>query len=379
MSATGRGQDLQQAARAYNEMGFHLLAQCRQSLPKPNYFLSPAGLAFALAMVENGAQGETSRQIMAALRAANMPLPQFNEANKALLARLANLDPKIKLEIANAIWISQTASIKPAFVTVNERDFGAKAAVADFQKPSTVKTINDWVSARTHGKIPFIVESPLDPMLRVLLLNAIYFKGDWQAPFDTNATHDLPFTLRGGQAIQHPRMSHSGKYGYFENDRFQAVELPYAGADISMFVFLPKGGLDDFLKDFTMEDFQKTLAQMPPRKGVVQLPRFKLENDYNLTSILPKMGMPLAFTPAADFGAISDEPLQISMVKQKTYIDVNEKGTEAAAVTVAGIRALAMRREEPPFQFVVDRPFFMAIRERQTGLILFLGAIYDPR
>ena len=371
---------MENAARAYNGVGFQLLAQCRQSLPKTNYFLSSAGLAFALSMVQNGAQGETLRQIMATLQVANIPLPQLNEANKALLDHLSKPDPKIKLEIANAIWIGQKASIKPDFISVNRRDYDAEVATGNFQDPATVKNINAWVSARTHEKIPAILDPPLDPMLRFILLDAIYFKGDWLAPFDTKLTRHLPFTLGNGQTTTHPRMSRDGRYGYDEQSGFQAVELPYAGGDISMFAFLPKGGLDEFLKTFTVAEFDASILRMRPRNGTVELPRFKLENDYDLTGVLPPMGMPLAFTSRADFGAISDKPLFISFVKQKTYVAVNEQGTEAAAVTaIAAPGAAPVLIEPPPFHFVVDRPFFMAIRERQTGLILFLGAISDPR
>jgi serine protease inhibitor len=372
-------QALEETARAYNELGFNLLAQCRQSLPKTNYFLSPAGLAFALSMLQNGAEGETLRQIMGTLQVGNMTLPQLNEANKALLDHLSKFDPKIKLEIANAIWVDQKATIKPDFVGVNQCDYNAEVASNDFHNAATVKKINDWVNARTHEKIPTILEPPLNPMLRLLLLDAIYFKGDWLAPFDTNLTRDLPFTLGKGQRIQHPRMSLTGRYGYCEDERFQMVELPYAGGSISMFVFLPKGGLDAFLKQFTEADFEAALSKLRASKGTVELPRFKLENEYDLTGVLPSMGMPLAFTRQANFNGISDEPLHIGFVKQKTFVAVNEQGTEAAAVTAIGVRAMAIMREPPPFHFVVDRPFFMAIREKETGLILFLGAISDPR
>jgi serpin B len=372
--------DLEDAARAYNGLGFQLLAQCRQSLPKTNYFLSPAGLAFALSMAQNGAQGETLRQIMATLQVGNIPSAQLNKANKALLDHLSKLDPKIKLEIANALWIDQKISIKPDFLSVNRRDYDADVANGNFRDPATVKKINDWVSASTHRKISTILEPPLDPMLRLIVLDAIYFKGEWLAPFATNLTRDLPFKLRNGQTVQHPRMSRTDQYSYYDGDRFQAVELPYSGRDISMFVFLPKVSLDEFLKSFTAGDFETSIQRMRSRKGTVELPRFKLDNDYDLTGVLPPMGMPLAFTRDADFSRISEEPLYISFVKQKTFVSVNEEGTVAAAVTAIGFRAMAVRMEpQPPFYFVVDRPFFMAIRERQTGLILFLGAVADPR
>jgi serpin B len=220
---------METAALACNGLGFQLLAQCRQSLPKTNYFLSPAGLAFALSMVQNGAQEETLRQIMATLKVGNIRLPQWNEANKALLGHLSKLDPAIKLEIANALWIDQTASIKPDFISVNRRDYDAEVVNGNFQDPATIRKINDWVSARTHGKIPTILEPPLDPRLRLILLDAVYFKGEWLATFDTNLTRDLPFTPGNGQTGQHPRMSRTGRYGYCEETNFQSVELPYAG------------------------------------------------------------------------------------------------------------------------------------------------------
>jgi len=379
LSCMARAGDMEDAARAYNGLGFQLLAQCRQSLPKANYFLSPAGLAFALGMLENGAQGETSRQILATLQAGNIPLPRLNEANKALLDHLTKLDPKIKLEIANALWIDQRAAINPEFIAVNKHNYNAEVANDNFRDSSTVKKINSWVSARTHDKIKTILDPPLDPMLRLILLDAIYFKGDWLATFDTNRTHDLPFTLSNGQTVQHPRMSRTGRYSYMEEDSFQALQLPYVGGDMSMFVFLPKGGLDGFLKTFTVAEFEAAIQKMSSREGTVELPRFKLENEYDLTHMLPPMGMALAFTPRADLSGISDEPLYVSFVKQKTFLAVNEQGTEAAAVTAIGIRAMAVRKQEPPFKFIIDHPFFMAIRERQSGLILFLGAISDPR
>lgn len=374
-----RAAGLENTARAYNKLGFNLLAQSRQSLPKTNYFLSPAGLAFALSMVQNGAQGKTLRQIMATLQIGNIPATQLNQDNKALLDHLLKLDPKIKLEIANSIWVEQGFAIKPDFIAINQGDYDAEVASGNFQDAATIKKINDWVSARTREKIPTILEPPLDPRLRLILLDAIYFKGDWQSPFDTNLTRDLPFTLADGQIVQHPRMSRTGRYGYYEENRFQAVELPYAGGEISMFVFLPRGGLNEFLKKFKEADFEASIRQMRSRKGTVELPRFKLDNEYDLTGILPLMGMPLAFTGRADFSGISEEPLHISSVKQKTYVDVNEAGTVAAAVTTFGFRSSVVMREPPPFYFVVNRPFFIAIRERQTGLVLFLGAIADPR
>jgi serpin B len=368
---------IEKVAGSYNAFGLKLLAQTRQSVPGRNVFLSPAGLAFALSMAANGAQGETLRQILATLQQ-EAGAPDLNEANQALLEHLSKLDSKIKLEIANSLWTARDVRIKPAFLAVSRQFYEAEVASVDFTNPATAQKINDWCSDHTHGKIPKMVEPPLDAN-RLIILDAIYFKGDWIVPFDKKLTRDLPFTLGNGQTVTHPRMSRTGDFQYYEDDAFQAVRLPYAGRAVSMYVFLPKKSLAGFLQNLTMENWEQWTAQFRSRKGTVELPRFKLENDYDLKGVLEALGMPAAFTRQANFHGISDEPLYIDWVKQKTYVDVNEEGTEAAAVSGIGMRALAVRQEEPPFRMVVDRPFFLAIRENQSGAMLFLGAIVDPR
>ncbi|HEX4122102.1 MAG TPA: serpin family protein [Verrucomicrobiae bacterium] len=366
-------------ARDYNHFGFELLAHARRQLDQTNYFLSPPGAAFALSMVANGAKGETLSQMTATLEVKDLSMMDLNTANKALLDLLTSQDPKLKLEIANGLWTDKSAVIEPEFAAANKSSYNAEVFSADFKDPSFVKTINDWVSAQTDGKIPQIVQAPLDPMLRLIVLDAIYFKGSWVEPFDAKQTRDLPFTLSGGEVVQHSRMVRTGHFRYLEDEKFQAVELPYAGRDISMFVILPKAGLDEFLRTFTAEDFAQWMRRMESRPGTIGLPRFKLENEYDLKPVLEAMGMTAAFSGEADFSGMASERLDISWVKQKTYVDVNEEGTEAAAVTGIGIRAMVVQREPPPFDMVVDKPFFLAITERKTGLILFLGAIFDPR
>lgn len=366
-------------ARAYNRFGFDLMAQAQKKAGGMNVFLSPAGVAFALSMVQNGAKGETLRQMAATLRVKDIATADLNTANKALSDLLSSQDPKLKLEIANGLWTDKNAVIEPEFAAVNKSSYNAEVFSADFRDPGFVKTINDWVSAQTDGNITQMVQAPLDPMLRLIVLDAIYFKGAWVDPFKRERTRDLPFTLAGGQVVQHPRMVRDGLFRYFEDDTFQSVELPYAGGDISMKVFLPKGSGDEFPRNFSAENFEQWSGRMETRRGTLELPRFKLQNEYDLKPALAAMGMPLAFMPQADFSGISSEQLHISWVKQKIYVDVNEEGTEAAAVTGISAVASIARREPPPFRMVVDRPFFLAICERKTGLILFLGAIFDPR
>ena len=353
---------------SYNSFGFKLLTQVHRSNPDKNIFLSPPGVGFALSMVANGAKGETLRQIKAVLRLDESA--DLNAANQALLEE--NLGPKIKLEIANGLWAD--TKLKPKFLATTRQAYHAEAASVDFKDPQTVKSINDWVSAQTQGKITEMVQAPLDPTLRLIVMNAIYFKGNWTVPFDPKQTHDLPFTLGNGQTVSQPRMSRTGDFEYFENDAFQEVRLPYADGEASLDITLPRKNLDDL--------FSPVTANGPPlhfRKGTVELPRFKLKNSYALNDALTALGMPLAFTRQADFSGIASESLYIGWVKQKTFVEVNEEGTEAAAATGVGMRAMAVHREPPPFRMVMDRPFLVSLIEKKTGLILFLGVIVDPR
>jgi serpin B len=368
---------VKKVAESCNAFGLKLLAQTRQSVPGKNVFLSPAGLAFVLSMAASGAREETLKEMKNTMQVEG--IADLNAANQALREHLQGLDPKIKLEIANSLWTAQDAKIHAAFLADSQKFYQATASSVDFKDSGTAKIINAWVSEHTHGKIPTMVKPPLGGN-RLILLDAIYFKGDWTVPFDQKLTRDLPFTLGDGQKVAHPRMSRTGNFLYYENDDFQAACLPYANRSVSMYVFLPKTGLDGFLQNLSMENWRQWLTRLNSKKGTVELPRFKLENEYNLKPILAALGMTAAFTSKADFRGISDEPLYIDWVKQKTYVDVNEQGTEAAAVSGMGMRAMAMRREEePPFHMVVDRPFFLAIRENQSGALLFLGSIQDPR
>jgi serine protease inhibitor len=214
------------------------------------------------------------------------------------------------------------------------------------------------------------------------LINAIYFKGNWQKEFSKSATQEQPFTLLNGTRKQHPLMSQSGKYRYYENPEFQAISLPYGSGRLSMFVFLPKPNVKqaDFYRNFTSENWQQWMKQFSSRSGQIVLPRFKLEYDITLNQALQALGMGVAFQDQANFANMTPKEVKIDEVKHKTFVEVNEEGTEAAAVTSVGIRATsAPPPEEAPFKMVVDRPFFCAIRDNQTGTILFMGSIVDPK
>ncbi len=376
----GTNAALDRVARADNALGFKLLAATRKAATGGNVFQSPLGLALALGMAGNGARGQTLDQIAATLQMPGDAPSAWNGGNQMLLGRLSGLDPRITLEIANSLWLQTGAKIKPDFVASCEKSYRAEVAEVDFRIPAALQRINDWVSQNTHGKIPSIFDPPLPPDLRLVLLDAIYFKGTWETPFDKQLTRDQPFTLRGGQTTQHPRMLRKGRMNYLESAGFQAVLLPYASRQASLCVFLPKEGLDGFVKDLTPENWAAWMAQFRSREGTLELPRFKLENKYELNGELALLGMPRAFSRQAEFGGISGEPLFISKVVQRTFVEVNEEGTEAAAATGIAVRPRLVRPEpEPPFTMIVDRPFYVAIRDNQTGAIIFHGAIEDPR
>jgi serine protease inhibitor len=376
----GTNPALERAARADNAFGFKLLAETRKEAPGRNIFQSPVGMALALAMAGNGARGQTLEQMAGTLQMPGAAADAWNEGNKLLLDHLLGLDARIKLEIANSLWTQADAKIKPDFTSSCEKSYRAEVAAVDFKNPATVKRINDWASENTHGKIPSMFDPPLPPDLRLILLDAIYFKGSWEAPFDKKLTREEPFTVRGGQTVPHPRMTRQERMSYLESAGFQAVVLPYASRQASLCVFLPKENLDKFMAELTPENWEQWMGQFRAREGTLELPRFKLENKYELNGELKALGMARAFSREAEFGGIAEEPLHISEVVQKTFVEVNEEGTEAAAASGIAMRPSLVRREpEPPFTMIVDRPFYVAIRENQTGTILFHGAIEDPR
>jgi serine protease inhibitor len=380
--------EVEKAAHTCNAFGFDLLAETMRGDTNVNIFESPVGLALALGMVENGATGETAQQMGVALHQGGAAMDDVNRANNSLLwqVRKPELTSLIEaskistLEIANGVWTQTNAPIKTAFLARVQGNYMADVTNVDFTDPATVTNINSWVSDKTHGKIPSMVSAPLTHDLKLLVLDAVYFKGAWITPFDKKATSDMPFNLADGTVISQPRMSQTGRFGYFEDTNLQAVVLPYSGQQVSLLIILPKMSLADFAPQLTLENWERWRHQWKMRSGTVGLPRFKVDNELNLNHALTAMGMPKAFTWQAEFSGISDQALSISWVMQKVHVEVYEEGTVAAAVSGVGIRPTAVARElDGPFTMTVDRPFYAAIWDNQSGAILFHGAVFDPR
>jgi len=358
---------------------FDLLRQIAGTRPEANVFISPFSVSTVLQMVANGAAGETRMEMQRVLKTAGPPPEALNAAcqdlNRSLLAQT-----NVTLNLANAIWYQEGIQLKPGFVATNSRFFQAGLAPVDFKQPESAKTINAWADKSTHGKINEVVRWPFPPQTRLILANAIYFKGRWDRPFDKSATKPCPFHPANGAAKSVPTMWQSGHFDYQEGDGFQVVRLPYAGYRLQMYLFLPgtNSSLTKLLAGLDRDTWRyKILPGFLGREGTLALPRFKLDYDVLLNDPLKALGMRHAFEHA-DFSAMAGEPLFVSEVKQKSFVEVNEEGTEAAAVTTAVMQSAARIQPIEPFKMIVDRPFFFVIGDSETQSILFMGLVNDP-
>ncbi|NJO28787.1 MAG: serpin family protein [Richelia sp. SL_2_1] len=365
---------------ANTKFGFSLFEQLLVKDNNKNIFFSPSSIALALAMTYNGASGSTQQAMAKALELQGMNLQQINSDYVQLKASLENPDPKVTLNIANSLWVDKNASLKPDFIERNQNFYQAKITNLDFADTQAPNTINNWVQENTQGKIEKIVDK-IDPDQILFLLNAIYFKGSWTNEFKSEKTAEFPFYLLSGEEKQHPMMSQSGDYRYYENEQFQSVSLPYGeNGRISFYIFLPKenSSLNSFYQNLNAENWQKWISQFGKREGFVRLPRFKMDYQATLNDALSALGMAEAFSDDANFSSMGNN-LKISEVKHKTFLEVNEEGTVAAATTSVGIALLsAQLPTEQPFEMIVNRPFFCAIRDNQTQSVLFMGSIVEP-
>jgi serpin B len=364
---------------AQTEFSFKLFSQLQEDQAAENLFISPLSISMALEMAANGAKGDTQTAMIQALQIEGIPLSQINLANQAVLEGFnASADAQIKLAIANSLWANQAIQLQPDFLKTTEAYYDAEVTNLDFSRPNAPDQINDWVRENTNGKIEQIIDQ-INPDNLLFLINAVYFKGEWSQQFDPKLTQDQPFTLSDGSQKQHPLMSQSGEYRYLETADLQAISLPYGKGDLSMIVLLPKEGTDlsDLYPQLTAANWQGWMQQMQSQTGSIQMPRFQMEYEADLIPTLSALGMGIAFDQQADFSGMVSEPALIDQVKHKTFVEVNEVGTEAAAVTSIGVSRMSAGKDTP-FHMVVNRPFFCAIRDEETGMLLFMGSIVDP-
>ncbi|MGB7893844.1 MAG: serpin family protein [Microcoleus sp.] len=360
---------------ANTKFGFNLFNSLTKQQPNQNIFISPTSVALALSMAYNGVSGETKQEMTKVLELTGMTPQEVNAGNQALQNSLQKVDPNVQVSIANSLWAKQGFSLKPEFLQINQRYYNATLTELDFMNPQALRIINNWVSQKTQGKIDKIVDRISSEQV-LFLINAIYFKGNWKTPFDKSQTANKTFSLPDGSSKQHPMRSQKGFYWYYETDKFQAVSLPYGkeGA-LAMYIFLPNSNsnLATFLQQLTPENWKKWMQEFSEKKGIIEIPRFKIEYEVELSNTLIVLGMAGIFDISqADFSPMTDDKIAVDSVKHKTFVEVNEEGTEAAAVT-------SIETRSSPFQMNVNRPFFCAIRDNTTGTILFMGTIVDPQ
>lgn len=328
-----------------------------------NVIVSPYSAGVALSMLETGAEGQTKVEIDNALNGTIFKAEDLGG------------DDKVTVQSSNSAWISSNFSVRNRFVSTLEKDFGAFVDTPDFSSPVAVQEINDWCSDHTSGKITEIIDR-LGPDMVMVLINALYFNAPWAKAFDSENTHDEVFHGRKGD-VTIPMMSVKGSFGYTEYQGFKMVEIPYEGGKYAMYIVLPPEGMDiDSAIPYIGETvYEAAMNSLVPREVALTMPKYKLETSMVLNRTLERMGVKTAFTSAADFKGISlSGPLQVDLVKQKCYIDVSEKGTEAAAVTSIQIRLTSVR---PVTEMTVDRPFLFMIADTEGKNIMFAGKILN--
>ena len=313
---------------------------------------------------------------------AGLSREQVNQGYKAFAESLKS-ETNITMAIANSLWYRQGLELKPGFVACNQKFYGAALDALDFSSPAAAGRINDWAADATHDRIKQIIQPPISDDARVILANAIYFKGKWQNQFDKKLTRQRPFHLPDGSEKQVSMMQQHRKMAYQKGDAYQAVRLTYEGGDLEMFVFLPDTDSDvgKLIAMFDSTAWTRIAAGFRQREGTLELPRFTLECGTKLNDPLQAMGIKRAFSRDADFSEMAEQSLFLSEVKQKSFVAVNEEGTEAAAVTTGQMHATAVMIPEEPFQMTVDRPFVFLICDNAAGnhSILFAGIVFEPK
>ena len=372
--------DQAKVVAADTTFGFRLLRELVQQGRGKNVFISPYSISTVLQMVGNGAAGQTREELAQGLGTGGLSTSGLNQAVQALDGSIRSAGTNVTLTIANSIWYSVDINVRPQFIAVNREFFGAAIESADFTDPRTAGVVNRWADQQTQGRIRQVFQGRLPSDTRMILANAIYFKGNWERKFDARLTEPQTFHLteRREQAV--PMMQQGGTFDYCESKTFQAVRLPYQGGRLAMYVLLPEGHTGmKLLTTLNAQTWQEqVLATLKKREGSVSLPRFKLEYGAELKKALQAMGIRQAFQNNADFSGMAAAPLCVGSVIHKSFVEVNEAGTEAAAVTAAQMRLTSVRPVAPPFRMVVDRPFLFVIADLSTKAILFSGIITNP-
>jgi serpin B len=377
---SGPAKTATEAATDNNALGIDLYK--RVIAGSENVFLSPHSISVALAMTYEGARTDTATQMAESLHF-EVPAARLHPAFQALnQAIMPGEDAGYDLHVANALWGMKGHTFQPSFLEVLSTSYQAPLQEVDFASSEAARaTINDWVAKATNDKIKDLIpQGVLDALTRLVLTNAIYFKGNWASQFKPAQTKPLPFQVLQGKPVKTPLMHQIAEFGYHETDDAQVLSMPYQGKALSMVVVLPRqaDGLAAIEGKLDAEALKGWTADLQQRKVSVYLPRFKIESSFSLSKQLSELGMKDAFDPdRADLsGMDGSRDLFIKEVIHKSFVEVNEEGTEAAAATgvVVGVRSAPA----PPPEFRADHPFLFFIRHDATGAVLFIGRLVRP-
>ena len=370
-------EDEQRIIHADNTFGIRLYQAIHEDAPEENLFISPLSVSMALGMALNGADGDTRLEMANVLEKSGLSEQAMNESYKSLIELLFRLDNQVTLTLANSIWYREGFQVDDTFLNTNKTFFDAEISSLDFNAPEAKDDINAWVTKQTNGLIDQIIES-IDRETLLYLINAIYFKGNWTYQFDPEFTHDAPFNNFNSSQSTVSMMSLRGTFPYYHSDSAAFIELPYGDSLFTMSIVLPH---DDKDIDEIVEDLNSNNLPLPDHRLSYTtldlfIPKFELEFKTSLNGTLQSLGMEKAFLPnQANFNRINAEhELYISEAIHKTFIEISEEGTEAAAVTAIGIGTTSVGEEAYPV-FRVDKPFLFFIKEKSTGTILFAGKI----
>jgi serpin B len=369
----------QQTVNADNTFGLKLL---RSTLAAEdgsnNVFLSPLSVSMALGMTLNGARGETRAAMETALEKQDLSPAEINDAYRGLIDLLEGLDPNVEVALANSIWYREGLPVKQAFIDTNRTHFDAEVTGLDFADPSAPDRINGWVNDETRGNISEIVPDSIPPEIVMYLINATYFNGPWRDQFDPSKTEDGSFRRADGSTVTVPMMekTENVQHPTYTTDQFRAVDIAYGDSLYSMTILLPneETSVQEVVDSLDTETWTQVTEGLSPQSlSRLKMPKFTLRYEKTLNDVLTDLGMGVAFTNQANFRDIADTSLAISKVKHKTFLKVDEEGTEASGATSVEVRVTSA----PP-SFVVNRPFVVVIRENHSGTILFIGTVADP-
>jgi serine protease inhibitor len=356
-----------------NAFAFDLLKNTITSSGETNVFISPLSVSIALGMAWNGANGSTKTEMETAMKMSGLTSADINGYYQIMQSTLPGIDPTTKLNIANSLWYKTGVPVKTDFLKANTDYFGAYVKELDFSKSWALDTINNWCAKKTNN----LITKPLDKISSddvMYLVNAIYFKGIWRKHFETSNTKEADFTNELGAVTKVNMMYQKDTFAYSADNYAQYLDMPYGNKAFSMTVILPADGktTTDVLNQLTADSWNNLIQNMSTKEVEVYMPRFKTQNNFLLNDPLKSMGMNLAFTNLADFTNIADLKLKISRVIHDTYVEVTEEGTEAAAVTIIAIMTTSINPQPTPV-FRANKPFLYVIREKSTGVILFIG------